>query len=269
MTQDTMLESLKKAQDLLAAAQPEAAARAFEALRDNAETPNNIRILVMDGLGRCRHLLGEAAAAADAFTEALHLMEKMFGPDHLHVAGALQNLARAYSAQGRTLDACTTGMRAVDMLRRQVGGNHPRVADALLNLSSFYYDAGDYARAEAFLRQAMEIWEAAVGRDSMEVSTCFNNLGRLHEQNGRPAQGALLHEQAVDIRTRLLGDHPETAFSLGNWGAALADAKQWDKAIEALEQAIACYERLGMGAADAAGACRQNLEICRQAQASA
>lgn len=264
MIQGNIQEYLKKAQDLLAAAQPEAAAHAFEELRDNADTPHNIRILVMDGLGRCRHLLGEPDAAAEAFAEALRLLEKMFGPDHVHVAGALQNLARAHSAQGRTLDACTAGMRAVDILRRQTEANHPHVADALLNLSSFYYEAGDYARAEAFLRQAMEIWEATVGRDSMEVSTCLNNLGRLHEQNGRPAQGALLHEQAVNIRTRLLGDHPETAFSLGNWGAALADAKQWDKAIHALEQAVVCYERLGMGGTDAVNACRQNLELCHR-----
>lgn len=269
MTHGNLQEHLQHAQNLLASGKFVEAAQAFAALRDHAATPENIRILVMDGLGRCHHARGDGASAALAFAEALHLLEKIFGPDHVHVAGALQNLARAYSAQGRTLDAYAAGLRALDIVRRYAGAAHPRVADALLNVSSLYYEAGNYAEAEAFLQQAMDIWESTVGRDSREYATCLNNLGRLHEQNGRPADGALLHEQAVNIRTRLLGDHPETAFSLGNWGAALADAQQWHKAAQALERAVACYERLGMSEDDAAKTCRHNLKGCRGALANA
>ena len=268
MSLEQLQEQLQHAQGLLASRKPHEAALAFEALRDAPGTPNNIRILALDGLGRCCHALGDFDAAEHAFAEALRLLKMLLGHDHLHVAGALQNLARAQSAQGRAQEACIASIKALDILRRHAGETHPRVADALLNLSSFHYEAGDYTRAEAFLRQAMEIWEAAVGHDSVEVSTCLNNLGRLHEQNGRPAEGAILHEQAVDIRTRLLGDHPETAFSLGNWGAALADAGQWSKAVQALEQAVACYERLHMHGEEAAEICRQNLARCREALAA-
>ena len=231
---------------------------------DDANPPPT-RILALDGLGRSLHALEQWDEAEQVLGEALSLLEKLFGPEHPHVAGGLQNLARIRASRGQPREAGFMGLRALDILRKALGDAHPRVADALLNLSSSYYECGDYARAEAHLRQAQEIWEATLGRDSMQVSTCLNNLGRLHEQRGDPVQGAILHSQAVDIRRRLLGDHPETAFSLGNWGAALAEAKQWDKARSALEEAIACYERLGLGDSAATGACRHNLELCRQA----
>ena len=61
------------------------------------------------------------------------------------------------------------------------------------------------------------------------------------------AEGIALHRQAVALRTRLLGDHEDTAFSLGNLGVALASGGEWQEAAATLEQAVAMYEKLGLG----------------------
>ena len=69
----------------------------------------------------------------------------------------------------------------------------------------------------------------------------------------------------MSIRKEILGIHPETAFSLGNYGAALAGDAQWDKAAQTLEEALSCYDRLGLSDSPDAATCRNNLSLCRNA----
>ncbi|MEG2140657.1 MAG: tetratricopeptide repeat protein [Bilophila sp.] len=224
------------------------------------------RILVLDGLGRCLHIQGRLEEAEAVFREALQLLQTLFGSKSIHVAAGLQNLARLRSERGECEEAARLGQQALDILLEVLGQEHPRVAEAKLNLSSHQYAFGAYALATANLLEAMRIWEGTLGRRSMEVSTCLNNLGRICEQQDNAHQGVVYHQEAVAIRTELLGDHPETAFSLGNLGAALAEDHQWSQAAKTLQQALDCYERLGLFDSPEATTCRSNLTLCRRQQ---
>ncbi|MFR4119666.1 MAG: tetratricopeptide repeat protein [Bilophila wadsworthia] len=86
-----------------------------------------------------------------------------------------------------------------------------------------------------------------------------------HLRAGDTRQGVLYHQEAVSIRKEILGIHPETAFSLGNCGAALAGDAQWEKAAQTLEEALSCYESLGLSDSPEAVTCRNNLNLCRNA----
>lgn len=229
------------------------------------DLPPGGKILVLDGLGRCLHAQGQLDEAEERFRESLRLLEELFGPDHPHVAGALQNLARLRSERGEREEAAELGEQALHILREQLPPDDERIADALLNLSSHQYAAKDYDTAESNLQKALAIWESKEGRRSFGVSTCLNNLGRICEERGDTGQGVLYHREAVSIRKEILGDHAETAFSLGNYGAALAGDAQWPEAVRALEEALACYERIGQADTPDADTCRANLELCRKA----
>lgn len=223
------------------------------------------RIVALDQQARVHHSQGQLSEAEAAFTEVLRMLRDLFGPEHKHVAGALQNLARIRSECGAWEEAAILGTEALHMQERLLGPAHPAVADSLLSLSGYYYAAKNFARAQNLLEKARQLFEQHYGPCSMQVSTCLNNLGRLHESSGNPQWGAKLHEQAVNIRLDILGDHPETAFSLGNWGAALAADNQWEKAQQALQQALACYDRLGLSQSEAAECCRKNEALCSRA----
>ncbi len=260
---------LQEAEDLLSGGDPAAAENAFRALLPGVPPPSPARVLVLNGLGRCLHALSRNAEAERSFTEALELLRTTFGPRHPHVSGGLQNVARLRAECGAVEEAITLGREALDILKETCEPEDPRVAEAQLNLSSHQYTAGDFDAAEANLRAALEIWERREGPRSMAVSTCLNNLGRLYERRGDARAGASFHRRAVEIRTELLGDHPETAFSLGNLGAALAGDGRWREAAEALEAALACHERLGRADGEEAAVCRANLRLCRDASAAA
>lgn len=223
------------------------------------------RIIALDQQGRICHSQGQLPEAEAAFTEALRLLRGLLGSEHRHVAGALQNLARIRSERGAWDEAVALGLEALHMQQRLLGPEHPGVADSLLSLSGHYYAAKNYACTQELLEQAKALFGQHYGPRSMQVSTCLNNLGRLHECSGNPHLGAQLHGQAVDIRLEILGDHPETAFSLGNLGAALASDSQWEQARQILNQALDCYTRLGLAHSESAEACRKNMELCCKA----
>lgn len=180
---------------------------------------------------------GDLAGAENRYRQ---LLDK--GTDNpLHKALALDGLGRAVFEQGRQ-------------------------AEAMMRLSACLYMQRDLDGAEALLLKARDVFEKQSGDESrMDVSTCLNNLGRIHEERGDLEQGIALHRQAVAIRKELLGDHTETAFSLGNLGVALATAGQWQEAVDTLQEALDCYARAGHTTGPDIEGYRKNLEICRHA----
>lgn len=254
---------LRAAQDLLQSGQGAAAGEAFRELLGEDILPG-VRALALDGLSASLRVQGRVAEAETHLREALGLLEQMFGPAHPYVAGMLLNLALILRDRNAGDEALALSGRAVSILRGQEPPNAPLLAEALVNLSSHHYDRGDFDAAEANLTEAMALWEGVAGRRSMGVSTCLNNLGRIRENQGRTAEGVALHAEAVNIRQEVLGEHTETAFSLGNYGVALAGDGQWEKACTTLADCVAMYERLGKGTAPHVQQYRQNLEICRR-----
>ena len=62
-----------------------------------------------------------------------------------------------------------------------------------------------------------------------------------------------------------MGEHEDTAFSLGNLGVALASDGQWEEAAAVLAEAMGLYTRLGKGESPEAVGYRANLAVCREA----
>ena len=174
-------------------------------------------------------------------------------------------LARAELACHDVARSVETGRRALELLRRYLPADDPRMAPSLFALSFGEYMARNLDRAEALNLQAKALWEKERGPESLEISTCLNNLGRIYEEAGRSEEGVAHHRAALAIRRKLLGDHPETAFSMGNLGTALAAASHWKEAADMLEEALACYARCGHTEGQDIEGYRYNLNICKRA----
>lgn len=270
---DDIQRQFSEANTLLDSGKPTQAEAAFKVLLQHPELQEATRMLTLDGLGRALYTLQRLDEAQRAFEASLQLLKKIFGPTHKHVAAGLQNLARLHAAKGETALAIALGREALDIANKTLQEGDPvdfhknqlQLANSYFSLSSHYYNANDLEQAEACLNKAMGIWEPLQGRKSFEFSTCLNNLGRIYEQRGLPEQGVAFHQEAVAIRKEILGDHPETAFSLGNLGSALAESGRLQQAIVSLSEAVACYQRIGQANCAEAVACRKNLESCQKA----
>ncbi|MCI7567788.1 MAG: tetratricopeptide repeat protein [Desulfovibrio sp.] len=236
------------------------------ALRDllRREEGNDLcAALAHDMLGRVLFALQRVKEALEALELSVTLMRRAKGDGSPMTCLAMQNLAHIYMALNNHDKSITLGRQALDGLIASCGEGHGLVAGAMLHLSASYYACRDFDEAERLLRGAKEIWEATTPVPP-ELGTCLNNLGRIEEERGHFAEGIALHRQAVELRTSLLGDHEDTAFSLGNLGVALASNGDWQEAAETLEKAVAMYEKLGLGQSELAEGYRGNLEVCRK-----
>ncbi len=78
-------------------------------------------------------------------------------------------------------------------------------AHSLDRLGFFQYTAGDLKTGEASLRQALEIRKAKIGEDTLDYAESANDLALLCRDTNQYAEGRKLAEQAVSIRSKLLG----------------------------------------------------------------
>lgn len=229
-------------------------------------TPEHTRlhVLALDGLGRARLALGDAAGGITALREGAELAAG--GGEALLPlrCGLLQNLCFALSESGATDESAAVGEEAAKLAEQLYGPQSPELAGALLRLSAAPYKARDFASAEALILRAKAIWEAQPGPVPQQVGTCLNNLGRIHEELGDMAGGIAFHRAAVAFR-RTQADKGDLAFSLGNLGVALAQDGQWAEASAALEEALQLYTSLGMAGSREAKGYAANLDICRRA----
>ena len=207
---------------------------------------------------------GKNAEAREEFQRACTLFEPVSG---ISEALAMTALARSELACRDVTKSVETGRRALELLRRHLPADDPRMPPSLFALSFGEYLARNLDRAEALNLEAKSLWEKQRGPESLEVSTCLNNLGRIYEEMDRYDEGIAHHKAALAIRTKVLGEHPETAFSMGNLGTALASAGLWQEGADMLEKAIACYARCGHTEGTDIEGYRNNLNICKAALA--
>lgn len=262
MTNESALEEGRR---LLAEGRPEEALTVLAALADTPEPA--VSVPALDMAARAAHALGRLEDAGTYFRRLRDRLKTLFGEHHPHVAAAQENMARLAQEQGRPDEALALGREALAMLLEARGSDHEDVARARLNLSTHWYALKHYDEAEQEVREAMRIWEARDGRRSRHVATCLNNLGRLSEERGELRKGVQLHAEAASIRREVLGDDPETAFSLGNLGVAQLVVGDFQDAFLSLGQALTCYERLGLQDSPDAVAYRTNLDICLEMMA--
>ena len=263
-------EELQAALELLAQGRPEDSTAKLRTLLRSCENSPLHRGMVLEAMARALFAQRQGAEALAALEESLALLGAAAGPSSPLTLGVMQNLAHLRLELGDIEASAALGQEAVRACKAAFGAQSPRVASALLHLSAAYYRKKDWHTAEDILLQAKGIWEElarASGVPDQQLGTCLNNLGRLYEERGLTEQGIALHRQAVALRQSVLGDHEDTAFSLGNLGVALASAGQWDEAVSTLEAAVACYGRLGKGTGPEAASYRKNLDLCRRALA--
>ena len=260
---DDKRQDIERIEAFMQAGDP-AGAEAYCRERLATATADGQRILLLDYLVNLLLAGQRPEEAEQACREELALLEKMFGPDHPHIAGALHNLGMLLNGLGRFDEAMTHSARELEILQKALPPDHPRLADAKLGLANHYYETSRFDEAAALLKEALASFEAAEGRESLGVSACLNNLGRILENQGENESGIPLFAEAAAIRRKLLGRHPETAFTLLNYGTALVAVGRIYDAANVLAECAALYAHLDMNDSPLCKACLSNLELCRR-----
>ena len=109
-------------------------------------------------------------------------------------------------------------------------------------LGFFEYTFGDYKNGERHLREAFEV-RKGLGTGTADYAESANDLALFCRDSSKLAEGRKLAEEAVAIRTRLMGPTDvRVAESLDTLGAIIAYQGDYDLAISKFEEARAIHE---------------------------
>ena len=184
------------------------------------------------------------ASAEPLMRRALAIIERSYGPDHLHTAVCLSNLAILLQATNRRAEAEPLMRRALSITEQNHGPDHPDVAASLTNLARLLKETNRLAEAEPLMRRALSITEQNHGPDHPDVAASLNNLAMLLESTNRPAEAEPLIRRALAINEKSYGpDHPHVAVCLNNLASLFQGTNQLAEAEPLIRRALAINEK--------------------------
>jgi tetratricopeptide (TPR) repeat protein len=190
---------------------------------------------------RSRALLAEAELA---FSRALSLDERAYGPDHPDVARDLIDLALLMRDRDRPAEAEALLWRALRIHERIYGPDHSEVAVALNDLALALESQNKLAEAEPLSRRALSINEKALDPHHLAVATTLNTLARLLQAQGKPAEAEPLLRRALSISEKVFGpEHTIVALALNNLAEVLRAQRKLAEAEPLFRRALVIQEK--------------------------
>lgn len=239
-------------------------------------------VAVLDRYGHRFESEGKYELAHTLYEQASVAVQRIFGPDHSLVAGALNNVGLVTERLGRYPEADSSYRRALEILgesdddllgttlnnlgwlrystgdyrsaedfleraldirRRALGKDHPDVAQTLNNLAALRLATRDMGAAEALLKEALDIQEGTGPAGLAGLADTLNNLGVVLRAGGRLDDAAAAYQRALEVRVELQGAQSgAVGETLNNLGAILYSAGQYEEAYEAFNGAYQIRE---------------------------
>ncbi|HEY7386951.1 MAG TPA: tetratricopeptide repeat protein [Bryobacteraceae bacterium] len=186
--------------------------------RDLAGSPE-IRAQFLQKIGMAYRRLGVHDKALDFSQRALDLKRRLYGPQNLETATALDALGEVYRDGGNFARAEPLLDRALTIRETELGADNPLIAESLANLGECLYLEDKDAEAEGLLRKSIALYRRLRNSD---VVAPDNYLAQVLERKGSETEAIeLLRESAAVTRQKYGAVSRDYANSLHNLGGAL------------------------------------------------
>jgi tetratricopeptide (TPR) repeat protein len=154
------------------------------------------------------------AEAEKAFRDALAILTKGLGEEHLETTTSYANLAANLSGQGKHREAQPLFQKALDLNKKLLGEEHPDTAQSYNNLAYNLDAQGKYKQAQPLHRKALDLHKERLGEQHPRTALSYNNLAYHLNAQGKYREAQPLLQKALAIRKKVLGEgHPDTAQS--------------------------------------------------------
>ena len=189
--------------------------------------------------------LGNYAEAIRFGTEALNILEKVYGKEHLNYAIALNKLAQYNSSLGNYSESLRLATEELEIRKNVYGKEHPDYASSLSRLANYTSDSGNYSEALKLGTEALNIRKKALGTEHPDYAQSLNNLAYYNSLLGDYSEAISLCTEALNIREKVLGtEHPSYAESLSNLASYKASLGNYLVAILLCSEALNIYEKV-------------------------
>jgi len=186
----------------------------------------------------------QEAEAVPILERSLNIHLKQTDSDESGTLFAMQTLAKAYQAVGRTDEAAKLQDDAMQRLERIRGTRHPKTVDAISNLAQLYKDQGDFQKAEPVAKKALELHRAVYGDSHRKSIKAMVDLAITLGMLGRHEEAGPYHMEAYERSKAAYGpDDSETLDRLNNLAVHYWYLGQYQKALELFTEYLAGGER--------------------------
>lgn len=191
---------------------------------------------------------GRMAASLQQAEQALLLLRSVHPGDHLDVAAAVNDVARAAERLDRRDEAERLFREALAMYERLLPGDNTHTAALRNNLGEMLNQRGRADEALPYLEQAVAMYRRLGADQERSLALCIDNLAKAKESLGDAAAALPLQQQAVELmRRHTRGDHPHLAVVLNNLAGLEARVGDDDKADALFLEALSMRQRLFRG----------------------
>ncbi|WP_166158550.1 tetratricopeptide repeat protein [Neochlamydia sp. AcF84] len=206
--------------------------------------PQNSHALCI--LGAIYKEQGYLDKAAEYTNKSLVINLKLFGENHLWVAGDYNNLGQIYKAQGKLDKAAEYGEKALAIDLRLFKEDHSVIARDYNNLGLIYKEQGNLDKAAEYTSKSLainiELYEA---RKYPMIAIDYGNLGLIYQAQGNLSKAAEYSKKALAIHLELFGEHhPRVAIDYSNLGLLYKDQGYLKEAAEYVKKALSINLKL-------------------------
>lgn len=193
-----------------------------------------------DYVGFVYQLQGSLELALEWQRRSVTLYEKLFGPEHPAVAGALVSLGNTVRELGNAEEALQLQQRALAIISRSFPKGHVERATALNGKGRSLLALGRAKEAEAAHEEALAILTGAGGDGTLEVAKTLATLAESKLKLGEDAKAAALLERALETpSSQLPVEHPVRMALLLLAADVEAKLGRSQKARRLVEEALA------------------------------
>jgi tetratricopeptide (TPR) repeat protein len=209
--------------------------------------------VAMAMLGYIHDQRGDAREALRWYERGYEQIVRELGPDNLHSASLLDNLAISQATLGQ-LEPAEQNLRKVLALREQaLGGDNVDVGRAHRNLGVLLSRSGRHQDALTEQRRALAITERAFGAEHLQVASSLEEVANVLEKLGRHAEALPMRERALEVRERVFGpDHASLTTALGNLAHNLLEVGELERALKTANRALVLADDPAVAPADRA-----------------
>jgi tetratricopeptide (TPR) repeat protein len=231
--------------------------------------PNHPSIAYLErNLGDLAVRDGDLDGSIAHYKEAARIWEGAQGKDHVDVAMAYEPMSWALMRKGDLTAARAAGEKALAVRVAKLDPDNPQIAQSQLYLADIDTAEGTPASldaAEKRVAEALRSQEARLGTEDIKLAATLDRMAVLLATRGKTAQALGIAERGLAIRTKVLGDHSDTAYSHLLVGEAqLALGKPVD-AAKNFERAAVLWEKAnGVADPDVAKARTEQAEALSQ-----
>jgi tetratricopeptide (TPR) repeat protein len=217
--------------------------------------------VALNNLARLRHVLGDLQGAADLYTRALPLTERLYGHEHREVMIQLGNLGdtlrdiaeasprRSAETAAEVEALLSTADRycsdALELAKRLTGDRSYDFYESLSKVARVRMAQGRYETALRISEEALRLAQEILPLGNPEIGQALNHVGKSLRNLGRSKEALEAYKEALDIAKQAHGPyHLDVGIAYSNIGVALEALGQVKRAKRSYEQAYDVFRRV-------------------------